>query len=91
MDRPMDEDERKRLPARTQLAGLDRHSRLTTVGCGALLGVVAGFFGALGSIDATLGRAALIAAFAGLLLGLLCFLFGERFLDFLVRWLSWWS
>lgn len=65
-----------------------RLDRTISFGCGAVLGLFVSFFGVLSAgygLMASLG----IASGVAILLGLLSVVFGDRFLEGLVKWLSW--
>jgi heme A synthase len=85
------DDPRKRIPSQAQLAVLGRRNRRVSFGCGAILGFAVGLPGALGALEVSLGEAVATALLLAIALGALCAIFGDRLLERLVRWMSWWS
>jgi hypothetical protein len=68
----------------------ERRERQLNGGCGAVVGFPLGFLGALQSGEGLYGALAIGLGVAALL-GLAAWLLGQKFLDKLFQWLSWWS
>ena len=59
-------------------------------GCGACLGTILGFLGAMQALDASFSALVVGAALGALLCGFLAVRFGDRFWESLPDWLQWW-
>ena len=62
--------------------------RKLNFGCGAILGFFVSFLGAASSGSGAL-EALAIATLVAVALGLLTVIFGDRLLDWMVKWISW--
>ncbi|HKV10230.1 MAG TPA: hypothetical protein VJ725_18960 [Thermoanaerobaculia bacterium] len=62
--------------------------RKLNFGCGAVLGFFVSFLGAASSGNGLLESLA-IASFVAVTFGVLTVIFGDRFLERMVKWLSW--